>query len=246
MYNKDAKNIYTSYITEARRTKDQKVDAVNDFIAQIDDAKGAEVSYDLLMDLLEVIYKSGCPKIKFDGLTGALGISKADECILSTYILELSLPKMLYIILHEVAHQFQYTKHGEEFAQDIFFGDKSDLESAKDLLRIENIADRFAVRMTKHLLTKYKIPFKNYEVAPLYKSQTPLGISHHVSRMRNTIKMLDVKDIHILNDLLYNSLKQTVLPAEYREYNLNNNNITNSESEQDEWQRELDFEQGQL
>jgi len=213
--NKDTHYIYSTYIAEARRAPEQRVEGLNDFIAQIDDAKGAKVSYDLLMDLMDIIDKSGCPKIAFEELTGALGISKTDACIVSDTVIGLALPRMLYIILHEVAHQFQYTKHGEDFAQNIYFGTNTPVESGKELLKIENTADRYAIRMTRYLLVKHDIPYSKFDLIGAYSNYTPAGISHYINNLRNQIKNLKLKNITEVNALIYNMVRKKIQPSAY-------------------------------
>ena len=215
MKNKDLTNIYTSYLTEARRFPPTAVEGMNEFIGEIDDEKKEAVSYELLMDLVDIIDKSGCPKILFDTLHGALGISKADECVVSRAALKFSIPKMLYVILHEVAHQYQYTKHGEELAEGLYFNDTADLDCAHELLRIENIADRYAIRLARYLLVKHNIPFRALELNPVYKDVTPAYIASHIRTLKAQIKTSGLTNVHEINDLLYNVIKQEIAPTNY-------------------------------
>lgn len=57
----------------------------------------------------EFINKSGCKSITFEELNPKCGgISTPDECIISTIILEFPKEILLYILFHEIAHQYQY------------------------------------------------------------------------------------------------------------------------------------------
>ena len=68
----------------------------------------------LMDDLKAFIMQSGCPAIEFDELYGAQGISKTDKCIVNRNTLQKSLENALYVILHEISHQYQYAKYGKD------------------------------------------------------------------------------------------------------------------------------------
>jgi len=242
--NKDNNNIYSSYLIEARRLPSQKVEGLNEFITQIDDAKNAEVSYDLLMDLMDIIDKSGCPKIVFENLTWAYGLSTTTACILNTSVLRLSTSRMLYIILHEVAHQFQYTKHGEDFASKVYFGDEGLMAGANHLLKIEHTADRYAIRMTRYLLLKYDVRYNKSDLAGAYSHVTPASISGYIVDLRNQIKDLNLKDVAQVNELIYNTVKGKIAPPIYHGANTK---ADLDDNEKEDLQAELDDdEQDQL
>ena len=75
----------------------------------------------------------------------ALGISKTDKCVISTKLLDLPIEYLVYVILHEVSHQYQYTKHGKDIALDVYLDNLNIDNAAQKLLKIEQIADRLAI-----------------------------------------------------------------------------------------------------
>ena len=70
--------------------------------------------HNVIDDLKDYIVKSGCEAIGFDTLYGASGISKTDKCVIADKILSRPIENALYVILHEVSHQYQYSKYGKD------------------------------------------------------------------------------------------------------------------------------------
>lgn len=198
-------------VSEARSQPGEPVEGLDRFIEWMELAKGDIMTPGLIADIRAFIDKSGCPKIKFERLSGALGISTEAECVISSGALNSSMTQMLYVIFHELAHQYQYSKHGEDFAGDIFLGDKSALESAKDLLKIENIADRYAHRIVKHLMDKHNLKFDRIHL--VYKNYTPAEIAVHVNGVRNMVKQQGLTTVEAVNQFIYNMIKTVVKPT---------------------------------
>jgi hypothetical protein len=120
------------------------VQGLDEFMKRLNEAfpKYPEV----LNDLRSYIISSGCPAIAFETLYGAQGISKTDKCIVSDQVLKSSIEKALYVILHEISHQYQYAKYGKNVMWDAY-NSRIDIDQAVDLLmNIELVADRLADR----------------------------------------------------------------------------------------------------
>lgn len=205
----EQKDIWRLY-SEARRVEGEKVQGLERFIEWIDLVKENEVSPELLGDVMSMIERSGCPSIRFEKLLGALGISLTTACIVSSSALNMPLQRLFYIIFHELAHQYQYTKHGEEFAEAVYFGEGDSIAGARLLLKIENTADRYAYKIVKHLFEKHGLPFnaKNFDL--VYKHATPEGISTYIDNLRETIKTHNLTNVHEVNELIYNMVKVKV------------------------------------
>jgi len=106
-------------VFEARRNDNETVRGLNTFLSRINKTFPGTPS-DMLLDIKNFIDASRCPEIAFEPLRGgALGISLSDKCVISTSALGVNLHRTLYVIFHEVAHQYQYSKHGEKFVQDL-------------------------------------------------------------------------------------------------------------------------------
>jgi len=202
----EQKNIWRLY-NEARRVEGEKVQGLERFIEWIDLAKESEVSPELLGDVMSIIERSGCPSIRFEKLRGALGISLTTACVVNSSTLSDTIQQLFYVIFHEIAHQYQYTKHGEEFAEAVYFGNGDPEVGARLLLKIENTADRYAYRIVKHLFKKHGLPFNERTFYLLYKHQSPESVSTYINSLRSIISQNNLTNVHEVNDLIYNMVK---------------------------------------
>ena len=192
-------------LNEARRLDNEKVKGLDTFLSKLHIAF-KDIPVDLLLDVKEFIENSRCQEIRFEPLNGALGIALTDVCIISTHALTASLQNALYIIFHEVAHHFQYTKHGERFVEELYF-DRMNIDKAVDfLLKTEITADRYAINKVKQLFSIY-FPNKPVLIKSLYKSQSREYIKNHLLAIRNVVKKQGLTTGEEVNQLIYNSVK---------------------------------------
>lgn len=194
---------FKEFYTEARLQQSKDTEGIDKFITQLNDTYSGREQ--LFNDLRSVIISTGCPSIEFEPLRQALGISKTDKCIISSTVLGRSLTTVLYVILHEIAHQKQYSKYGEDVATEIFLGEISVEEASKKLLAIENTADRWSRKITTALLKKYNLPVPNIPL--LYKNYSPAQIKMQVEYFRRLIKSHNIRTIEQANNLIYNLVR---------------------------------------
>ena len=161
----------------------------------------------VLDDLESYIVSSGCPAIAFETLYGAQGISKTDKCIVSDQVLKSSIEKALYVILHEISHQYQYAKYGKNVMWDAY-SSRIDIDQAIDLLmNIELVADRLAVlKATQILRSNRVIDFK--PIVSLYKAVNRSYFKSHLESLRDAVTKKGVDSIEGANELMYNKLKE--------------------------------------
>ena len=170
-----------------------------------------DVSSKLLNELGEFIKKSGCKQIGFERMSNrALGISKTDKCVISTKVFDLPLHYLIYVILHEVSHQYQYTKHGENMVLDVYLNDLNIDKAARKLLRVEQVADRFAIMKLNNILKNNNIS------ADLVKSRyleiTDLThIKNHITKIRSEVSSLNLKKIEEINDHILKTINKETL-----------------------------------
>lgn len=172
----------------------------HDFLLNIQIAR-PEISSDLLKDLFYFIMNSGCPDIGFEKMSDrAMGISKTDKCILNTRVLSLPIEYLLYIILHEVSHQYQYKKHGKNLVLDVYL-ESLDLEKAADkLLSIEKIADRLAIKKLKEILVRNGI---EHSVQPRYLDLTDTSyIKTYLEKIRKEVTLNRLMTIEEINNYI--------------------------------------------
>lgn len=181
---------------------------VNTFAANYSDAPE-----EIFVKLAQVIHQSGCKNISFEPLSGALGFCSSEQCVLSTSILRYSFAGAIYIILHELAHQLQYKKYGDDLMQQCYF-DECDITVASEFLKhIETIADRYAIAKTRQILNNTKYSTTVRYISPGYKSISARMLELHINRLRDYIKEHNFKDIKQINQFLYNQLKNINKPV---------------------------------
>ena len=183
----------------------EEVDGLNHFMNELKSKFPDNI--DLLDDLQAFIMISGCPAIGFDTLYGASGISKTDRCVINKSILQRSLENALYVILHEISHQYQYSKYGKDVMWDAY-NSNIDIEQAVDLLmNIELTADRLAVLKTLNLLKLHGV--ENIKpVKSTYSENSRSYFKSHLESLRSSIKEKGIDSIEGANELMYNTLKE--------------------------------------
>lgn len=155
--------------------------------------------------LRKIILESKCPEIRFENIR-ALGISMGDKCIISDGVLRSSFAHAVYVILHEIAHQMQYTKYGEEFAAAIFMNEMADDQMIQMLKKIELTADRYAIAKGKQVLRNANI--KDLPVTRShYKSVDDAMLLHHIKNVRENAKKHNLNTIMDINEWIYNSIR---------------------------------------
>ena len=161
----------------------------------------------VLDDLKAFIIQSGCPAIQFEQLYGAGGISKTDKCIVNSNVLKKSLEEALYVILHEISHQYQYAKYGKDVMWDAY-NSTIDIEQATDLLmNIELVADRLAVLKATQLLKSNGVTdFR--PITPLYPKVSRSYFKMHLNGLRDMVTKKGVDSIEAANEIMYNKLKE--------------------------------------
>lgn len=158
------------------------------------------------LDALEnIIIESKCPEIRFENLA-VLGISMADACIINQSILKTDFQNAMYIILHEIAHQMQYSKHGEDFAAGIFLNNIPDQQLINTLRKIELTADRYAIAKLKQIFNAARIPMTRVPQS-IYKQIPDATLHQHIQKTRRAVKQHKLTSTQQINDWIYNSIK---------------------------------------
>jgi predicted metal-dependent hydrolase len=182
-----------------------KVKNLDKFINKIQ-CSSNRITDNAIKELKSFIYNSDCEKIRFEDMSmKAMGISKTDECVLNNKVLEIYTEYMLYIILHEVSHQYQYKKYGKDLVLDIYT-DSLEIEFAVEkLLWLESVADRLAIKKMKSIFNT--LDKKPIEIKPRYLNLTDTDyLKNHIIKIREDVKNLGLKTIEDINNHIHNSI----------------------------------------
>ena len=115
----------------------------------------------------QFIINSGCLRIDVNHIQMGAGVSLSDRVIINKESFNEPLGKFLFIVFHEIAHQFQYKKYGADKMYSVYTGDISVKDGAIFMKDLEIVADEFASRKIREfekigLLTNDDARFKSF------------------------------------------------------------------------------------
>jgi hypothetical protein len=160
-------------------------------------------------DIIDVINKSGCKNIEIRQLKGVLGFALHDRLVISSACFNYDKFFFLFVLFHELAHQYQFKKYGMDKMYEIYSEDISVNEGVDFLIQQESVADEFADRKVRELVRKNKTKNK-IEFAPSHSRKNYSRGAFHgqIIQMRNYIKSQGITDKVNIGEILYNFIKQ--------------------------------------
>lgn len=162
-------------------------------------------------DALEkFIVDSDCGKLTIEPMKLGLGVSLSDRCIISTQALEFDLPNFLFVLFHEIAHQYQYKKYGMEKMYEVYIGNLSMEECAKWMKDVEIVADEFATRKVRQFIKLGYIDDENDILKAFYKNIPESHFIALISKIKNMIKKKGIKSPEEISELIYNWIKAEI------------------------------------
>ena len=110
------------------------------------------------IDNIETFIKnSNCKKIEVAKFKyPALGLAVHNGVLFNEVIFKQELPDFLFIIFHEIAHQYQYKKYGDEKMYEFYLDETDVKDAAIAMKQIEIIADEFASRKVREFINQIK------------------------------------------------------------------------------------------
>jgi len=163
-----------------------------------------------IKDFWEVIEKfivnSECKKIELASIPYALGASLIDRVILNPSVFNQTLNNFLFTLFHEIAHQYQYKKYGNQKMTEFYTNRISIDEAADFMYRTEMVADEFATRKLRELvrlghLENSKLPTGYYKSLPIYV------FKKLISTIKSQITDVEDKSPEEINEVLYNWIR---------------------------------------
>ena len=149
-YEDEYENIVET-ISKGRRILKENVQGIDEFINYIVDYYPKFKPFS--DKLREFIEKSGCQKIEFAGFRyPASGAALHDGVLINSNMLNQGINMLLFVIFHEIAHQYQYKKYGAEAMYKVYSDDMDVNEAAKLMHDIELVADEFATRKVREFV----------------------------------------------------------------------------------------------
>ena len=191
-----------------RRILKEETANLNSFIDQL--RSKYEMSDELVEFLTDFIEDSGCQKIEFATFKyPALGASLHNGVLINKSVLNNSLEYVLFVIFHEVAHQYQYKKYGEQKMYDFYNDEISVMEAAKFMQYTENIADDFGARKIRELQRKGLIDSK-FISPQTYKTISSNQLVAFIERMRSQMRSSNITSPDKISEFFYNTIKKEI------------------------------------
>lgn len=166
-----------------------------------------DISDSLYVEMLDFIEKSGCKKIEFAKFNyPAIGLALHNGVLINSNMIGDNLSFLVFVIFHEVAHQFQFKKYGDKIMYGVYSGDVSIDEAAKFMKHTEEVADEFAMRKIRELQKKGLID-DNYRANSPYRNISVQSIKSMIIRFRDDLKSKNITSPNDISKYFYNMVK---------------------------------------
>jgi hypothetical protein len=155
------------------------------------------------------IENSNCEKIEVSKFKfPAMGLALHNGVVFNEAIFIHPLSSFLFVMAHEIAHQYQYKKYGNDKMYECYLGEVSVQEAAKTMKEVEIIADEFATRKVREFI---KMGLINKENTGFIKSsyhKVPLiHFESLISQARNKLREKNEVSFDGVTNYFYNMLK---------------------------------------
>jgi hypothetical protein len=191
-----------------RRVINEETYGLGDFVDTL--KSKFEISDELVDFVVSFIEKSDCNKIEFANFKyNALGIALHNGVLINNVVLNRPLEFALFVIFHEVAHQYQYKKYGVEKMIEVYNNEISLEDAAKFMKDIELIADNFASRKIRQLQNMELIDGK-FISPEIYKNVPESQIVNLIKNLRIQLSGRNITSPDDISNYFYNSIKNNI------------------------------------
>jgi hypothetical protein len=159
----------------------------------------------------DFIKKSNCQRIEFrDFNYPAAGVSLHDRVLINNNVLRSDFSFFLFVLFHEIAHQYQFKKYGIDVMYKIYTGEISLDKAAKFVKDVEDVADEFGIRKVRQIQSLYgdKIKLNSSSLVKPYKNMPLSTLKNMISHIINLLKQNNYKDITDISEIMYNHIKK--------------------------------------
>jgi hypothetical protein len=159
-------------------------------------------------DIKSFIENSDCKKVEVAKFKyPALGLAVHNGVLFNEVVFNQPLPNFLFIIFHEIAHQYQYKKYGDDKMYEFYLGEIDVKDAAIAMKEIEMIADEFASRKVREFVKLGFISQPNNSALLQYKNVPLPHFEALISQTKQTIKDKGVSSFDDIADIFYNMIK---------------------------------------
>lgn len=157
--------------------------------------------------IVDVIVKSGCQSIEFANFKHrALGCAVHNGVLINRDLLDGSLHMVLFVIFHELGHQYQFKKYGVDQMYECYLGNMTIEESINFVRNIEITADEFAIRKIREFVNYgYLIP--SFNPPRIYKDISDEKIKSVIEEFKTEFVKNNVTTPEGISSLMYELIK---------------------------------------
>ena len=168
-----------------------------------------KMSNELIDFIKKFIEESNCKRIDFSKFKmGVMGVALETGVLINRTALNQSLPFLLFIIFHEITHQYQFKKYGEKVMYDCYIGNVSEIEGAEFMKHTEEVADDLASRKIRELQKLGLIG--EYTPMQMYKNLPIEQIKMMVNHFRNEMRIKNIQSPKKVSEYFYNIVKSEI------------------------------------
>lgn len=207
-YNEYNSKYYSQLKSDSKGFVNENVTSFKDFIGTL--KSKYNISDDLIDFINNFIEKSDCQKIEFANFKyPALGAALHNSVLINNTVLSQSLEHTLFVIFHEIAHQYQYKKYGIEKMYEFYNDEISSSEAAKFMKEIELVADNFSARKIREIQNMGMIN-NRYKPIEYYKNVPEKQLEHFINSMREKLRERNITSPEDISNYLYNLIKNNI------------------------------------
>lgn len=154
------------------------------------------------------IENSNCKKIEVAKFKyPALGLALHNGVLFNETIFSHTLPSFLFIIFHEIAHQYQYKKYGDDKMYEFYLGNLDVKDAAIAMKEIEVIADELATRKVREFVKLGVAGENHYGMKAFYKNVPLSHFESLIKLAKKQIREMGVTDFDGVSTAFYNMVK---------------------------------------
>jgi len=165
------------------------------------------INDDFIGKIKQFILNSDCKKIMVQNIRMGEALALSDRVVITPGVFNNSLGIFLFILFHEIAHQYQFKKYGEETMYSVYVGDTSIEEAAEFMKKTELIADEFARKKVREFVNLGFIPQEDATFKGMYKNVSIHQLKGMILQFRNVIRQGRITKPSEVSEFFYNMVK---------------------------------------
>ena len=193
------KNLIRHILKEETQNIDSFIDTVEGKYPEVSEFKDVLISF---------IEESDCQKIEFANFKHpSLGVALHNGVLINNNALSKPLPLLMFIIFHEIAHQYQFKKYGADEMYRCYSGEVTIDDAAEFMKNTEIVADKYAALKIRQLIKSGYID-SSFVPPQMYK-KVPVGqIKQMIEQFKHQFRMNNVKSSEEISSFMYNMIKK--------------------------------------